>query len=216
MPTFHRDSVEGRTRPVRGAAPEQLTLGFDAPRRGAHPRITENLFFAILPDDAAKARIGKLTDSVRKATGIAGNRVEPGCLHLSLQSLGAHARPRPDIVALGKRIGSAIDVAPFDVSFDRLLSFNARNGHALVLGSNAAMPELNVLLDALGDGMSMAGLGHYVRRQFAPHVTLFYCGRRIDPIAIEPISWSVRALVLVRSLYGQGRHVHLGRWPLRD
>ena len=48
------------------------------------------------------------------------------------------------------------------------------------------------------------GLGHFVRRQFEPHVTLLYRKLPIDSVEVAPITWMVRELVLVKSLYGPG------------
>jgi 2'-5' RNA ligase len=47
------------------------------------------------------------------------------------------------------------------------------------------------------------------------HVTLLYDKRVVDEQPIEPISWTVREFVLVRSLHGQTRHTDVARWQLR-
>jgi 2'-5' RNA ligase len=52
-------------------------------------------------------------------------------------------------------------------------------------------------------------------RPFTPHVTLLYDAACVDETTVEPISWTAREFVLVNSLIGQGKHVTLGRWPLR-
>jgi len=45
-----------------------------------------------------------------------------------------------------------------------------------------------------------------------------YFALKLDALAarreIRPIRWLVRDFLLVRSHVGQGRHDHLGRWPL--
>jgi 2'-5' RNA ligase len=46
---------------------------------------------------------------------------------------------------------------------------------------------------------------------FTPHVTLLYDARDVDEYPIEPIGWTVKEFVLIRSLNG---HEHLVRWPL--
>jgi len=186
------------------------------PRRLPSPAITENLYFAILPDDAAKARIAALLARLQSQFGLMGRRVPAECLHVSLQSLGAHSRARPDIIAVGKRAGAAIAAATFPVTFDRVLSFGAGYGdRSIVLSGAQRLDTLSNFHTALGDQMKLAGLGHYVRRPFAPHVTLLYRKQPIDPIDVRPITWTARELVLVQSLYGQSQHIHLGRWKLR-
>jgi 2'-5' RNA ligase len=54
-----------------------------------------------------------------------------------------------------------------------------------------------------------------MKRDFNPHLTFLYGDQAIPEITIAPVSWIVRELVLVRSLHGQGRHLVLGRFPLR-
>jgi 2'-5' RNA ligase len=38
---------------------------------------------------------------------------------------------------------------------------------------------------------------------------------RAKPLRVNSIVWTVRDFVLIHSLLGQTKHVHLGRWPLR-
>ena len=98
-----------------------------------------------------------------------------------------------------------------------MLSFTSRGGNRPpVLAASKPHAALAALHAALGARITSEGLGHLVRRQFAPHVTLLYRKLPIDPIEVAPITWTVHELVLVKSLYGQGRHVHMARWPLRD
>jgi 2'-5' RNA ligase len=58
-------------------------------------------------------------------------------------------------------------------------------------------------------------LGRRMKRDFNPHLTFLYGDQAIPEIAIAPVSWIVRELVLVRSLHGQSRHLVPGRFPLR-
>lgn len=196
-------------------APEQLSLALAAPRLNPGARIGENLFFAVLPDPDAKAQIAALVAALERERRLAGRPVAPACLHVSLQSLGAHAQARPDIIAAGRRAGAAIAQSPFGVTFDRVLGFNARGGFAIVLAAANELRGLKELHQALGVQMEHAGLGHYRRPMPTPHVTLFYARQDVAKIDIRPVAWTVGELVLVQSLYGQGRHVHLGRWKLR-
>jgi 2'-5' RNA ligase len=64
--------------------------------------------------------------------------------------------------------------------------------------------------------MCRAGLqGPRSTAKFAPHVTLMYDSQGVPEQAVEPIRWSAHDFVLVHSLLGQTRHIHLGRWPIR-
>jgi 2'-5' RNA ligase len=62
---------------------------------------------------------------------------------------------------------------------------------------------------------TVAGLGRWVSRHFTPHMTLLYDRQLVKEHAIEMLSWTVSEFVPVHSFVGQGRHVHLARWPLR-
>jgi 2'-5' RNA ligase len=46
-------------------------------------------------------------------------------------------------------------------------------------------------------------------------MTLLRDPHRVPEHPIQPISWMVREFLLVLSLIGQKRHIHLGRWPLK-
>jgi 2'-5' RNA ligase len=62
--------------------------------------------------------------------------------------------------------------------------------------------------------MCRVGLqGPRANAKFAPHVTLMYDDQGISEQAVEPVSWTAHDFVLVHSLLGQTKHVHLGRWP---
>jgi RNA 2',3'-cyclic 3'-phosphodiesterase len=55
------------------------------------------------------------------------------------------------------------------------------------------------------------GVKGWARRAFTPHVTLWYGERELAENPIEPIGWTVREFVLIRSLRD---HTHLACWPL--
>jgi 2'-5' RNA ligase len=62
--------------------------------------------------------------------------------------------------------------------------------------------------------MTRVGLGRWVVPRFTPHLTLLYDNRYVEGRDVEPIAWSVREFVLIHSVLGKTRHIHLGRWPL--
>jgi 2'-5' RNA ligase len=94
-------------------------------------------------------------------------------------------------------------------------SFRNRTGiYPFVLTGDAA--PWRPLRDALGAALKRNGLGGavHVEDDFKPHVTLLRDDTRVKPLAVEPITWMVRDFVLVHSLLGQTKHVHIGRWAL--
>jgi 2'-5' RNA ligase len=50
--------------------------------------------------------------------------------------------------------------------------------------------------------------------KFNPHVTLFRGAGEIPRQSVEAVTWTVGEIVLIRSIIGEGRHEHLGRWSL--
>ena len=101
---------------------------------------------------------------------------------------------------------------PFEVSFDRTASFRARSGNRpfVLIGENG-LRQLQSFRQTLGAAMARRGLRRLALTNFTPHVTLLYDARDADEYPVEPIGWTVREFVLVRSLNG---HEHLVRWPL--
>jgi 2'-5' RNA ligase len=65
-----------------------------------------------------------------------------------------------------------------------------------------------------------AGLGRnglpLLDYHFAPHITLAYRADGRGHEFIEPIRWVVEQFLLVESIYGETRHIELGRWSLRS
>jgi 2'-5' RNA ligase len=59
--------------------------------------------------------------------------------------------------------------------------------------------------------LARKGMRRLATTNFTPHVTLLYDARDVDEFPVEPIGWTVKEFVLIRSLNG---HEHLVRWPL--
>jgi 2'-5' RNA ligase len=181
--------------------PESARFGFTA---GG----SDGLFFALLPDAGAAARLRTIAAQQCIRHRLAGRPLSGQRFYVSL--LGFRA-PQPEVVASMKRAGDALALPPFEVTFDRAVSFLGRPRPRVLCGDNV---ELIAFERALGRAMERHELGR-VKRQFTPHVTLLYDERAVDEDAIEPIRWTVTEFVLVRSRRGHGEHVTLARWPLR-
>ena len=83
----------------------------------------------------------------------------------------------------------------------------------LIGGSGAE--GLIALQRALGQALSEAGLPPGDKRPYKAHLTMLYDDRRVHAQAVEPIAWTVRELVLVRSLLGRSQHLPIASWPLQ-
>lgn len=189
--------------------PEQLSfVGFDA----APP--SDGLFFALFPEAAAATRAVELAQRLRTQHGLNGKVLPADRLHVSLLDLGEYAGLPNNIVATACTAAAGIAAPPFDVSFDRAMSFSGRpKSLPLVVRGGDGVKDLAAFQRALGIAMQTAGLGR--AKAYTPHITLLYGERRVDEQQADPIGWTVREFVLVHSLLGQTRYIPLGRWPLR-
>ena len=119
----------------------------------------------------------------------------------------------PDFVAGAADATAAIASAPFEVTFDRAVSFSA--GRSARVVQRRRHSELIAFQRALGHSIQKRGLGR-AKPQYTPHVTMLYDERAVEDHAIAPLRWTVRDFALVLSVRGQSQYNILGRWPLRD
>ena len=167
------------------------------------------LFLAAVPDAGTAERIHQLAGVLKRAHHFGGKLIAPERLHISLFALSGV--PEGHLRAAWE---AAMDVRtePFEVSFDRTASFRGRSDkRPFVLVGEKGLGRLQSFRQMLAAAMARRGLRRLANTNFTPHVTLLYDARGVDEYPIEPIGWTVREFVLVRSLNG---HEHLVRWPL--
>lgn len=174
------------------------------------------MFFGTFPDPTAATRAVRVGRTLCGERGLDGKPLATGRLHVSLHHVGHYAGLPRGIADAAREAASAVALPPFDVAFDRAMSFARGQGRLpFVLRGNAGVAGLMMLHHRLGTAMRMVGLRRWVKAQYTPHVTLAYGDRRIVEHAIEAVRWTVRDFVLVHSLHGRTEYVVLGRWPLR-
>ncbi|MDE5452062.1 RNA 2',3'-cyclic phosphodiesterase [Bradyrhizobium sp. CSA112] len=168
------------------------------------------LFLATIPDAATAERIHRLASVLKRAHKFDGKLIAPERLHISLFSLNG----LPD-----RQLCSACEAAtelraePFEVSFDRTVSFRGRPGsRPLVLIGENGLRRLEAFRQMLGAALTRRGLRRAASTNFTPHITLLYDARSVDEHPIQPIFWAVTEFVLIHSMKG---HDYLARWPLR-
>jgi 2'-5' RNA ligase len=167
------------------------------------------LFFAIVPDADASARIFRLARALKQAHKFKRKLIAPACLHVSLFFLGEFDE---QLVRIASDAAAEIRAQPFEIWFDRSTSFLGRPGNRpFVLIGDDGLQELRALRRTLGGALAKRGLSRLAKRDFTPHVTLLYADRQVEEYPIEPIRWTVKEFVLVHSTSG---HRHLAHWPL--
>lgn len=181
----------------------------------APPDPLEKLFLAIVPPPAERVAIFDQAGRLRTELGLRGKLKPRACLHMSLVNC---SRWRGEATSLAEAIDpvmAGVRAAPFGVTFDYAMSFaGGPNQRPLVLqgeANNFALQKLQLdLVAALKSARLITSGGG----GFRPHVTLLYDNQLVAEREIAPVQWTVRDVVLVRSVVGQGRHVIEGRWPL--
>ena len=184
------------------------------PTDGPKPAKYE-LILAVFPDEHTAQDIYQLGDKLRRKHRLIG-RVRPlNHLHTSLPCFTNVPHGLDQVINLVDHAcrGIAEATPPFDVTFDRVLSFKRRTlKQPLVLAGskngNAELKAFHRLLVAKLSGRSNAN------HQFTPHVTLLY-DRQIDEEPINPVvSWKVNEVILVLSHVGATKYDRLGCWKL--
>lgn len=174
------------------------------------------LFFALLPDAGQRARLAQAV-AVLKANhpGLRARWVSPARYHATLHFLGDHALLRQDMVGVAVTAAGKLRLSPFEWVLHEAVSFQGRQPPCVLLSSSVPGP-LQLLWEDLRRGLVLAGQGHHIARNFAPHVTFAYSqGSRLDITPIEPVAWQVERLALVHSVAGQPDYRVLAEWPLR-
>jgi RNA 2',3'-cyclic 3'-phosphodiesterase len=180
---------------------------------GVEATAIDGLFFALFPDRDATAKLARTAQQLCIRHRLGERTFSPERFHVSLFAFAERASLPRGLVAAAMEAAAAIALRPFEVVFDRAVSF-VGPVRPLVLCSQDDIAELIGLQRSLGNEMRRRGLGD-PESQDAPHVKLLDDERFIEDHAIEPVRWAVRDFVLVHRLPGHARYIPLGRWPLQ-
>jgi 2'-5' RNA ligase len=176
-----------------------------------------NLFFAIMPDLAAREQAHGIARQHCVDRRMSGIPLRVDRLHVTLLSVGGFVGVVPNAfmdAALG--IGDSVTLSSFRMTFDRAVSFARSTGkRPYVLLGNEDVGEAMHLHCGLVSAMWRQGLDMPIRSRFNPHMTLAYDFEHHAEMPVEPVSWTAREFVLIESHVGQTRHIVRGRWPLR-
>ena len=185
---------------------EQLDLmGFEP-----EPQSLHTLLFAINLSPDTGTQVANLRNQLIEKHGLGGKQIGLKLLHVTLFDLELFVADKAD---RARRAAETVAVAPFDIVFDRALSFPASKAFVLSgsQGSNIALAALQQHLD-----VAMKKQGLRAKAIKTPHVTLMYGNRTVTEHLVEPIHWTVKEFTLIRSHVGKTLHEPLGSWPLRS
>jgi 2'-5' RNA ligase len=157
---------------------------------GARPL---RLFFALWPDDAARAALERRSAAIHRVAG--GRATRGDSIHMTLAFLGDCD---PDRLAELKAAAAGVRVRPFELVLDEA-GFWKHNRIAWA-GATAMPDALESVVNDLRAALVGAGFA-FDPKPFVPHITLVRKARPdfVMP-ALDPIRWQVADFVLVRSV----------------
>ena len=167
------------------------------------------LFFALWPDEAARASLARIMQRVKRDAG--GRAPAPERLHMTLAYPGTTLEERVDaLVALGARAAGR--------SFRLELSEVGAFRQGVVWAGPAVTPEpLALLAASLDVELKRDGFPNRQRR-FTPHITLLREAKALVELHLaEPIAFDVMEFSLVESHLPPERvwYEVIQRFPLR-
>jgi 2'-5' RNA ligase len=179
---------------------------------------TDRLFLALFPPPETALQIAELASQIRSAHALRGRPLEAARFHITLNHLGDYVGLPPDVVRQARAAvaEAAALTQPFAVAFNRAESFASmpRNRPLVLRGDDEGLSALMAFHKVLGTALKKANLGQWAKPGYTPHVTLLYDDSLLGATSVPPVAWTAGEIVLVQSLLGETRHVHLARWPL--
>jgi len=169
------------------------------------------LFFAVLPDEQAAARLIDVQARLVNRHSLRGKLMKPDRLHVTLRLVGNYDGLPASTVDEAKRAADGVAMDPIDIAFSHAASFG---GDAFVLFRGEGSGALVALGDAIGVAMAKVGLKASAGHFKTPHITLLRHPARVPEEPVEPVRWTAREFVLIHSRAPYTEHIVKGRWPL--
>lgn len=174
-------------------------------------------FFAVRPDDQARAAIAAAAARFRRSQRVSGVPVPEDSLHLALCPIGRDVRMRQPLEQALLAAGASVRATAFVATLDTAMRFIACGGQFpfVLCADHGTTQAAATLRKAIAEAQRAHGLHVGGVSSFHPHVALQH-GPAIDAIeeSITPIQWAVREFVLIRSFFGQSRQQVIGSWSL--
>ena len=179
--------------------------------------VKHRLYFALRPDAAAARAATWLTAAACGRHGLAAPPMSAKRLHVSLNFLHrGDTCPDPRLATRALAAVRAIEVRPFRVAFNRLVSWKRTDPQSrpLVLVGDEGVIGVDWLRGEIEGVLAEAGLVQADGRERWTHMTVLWGAHQVDERLREPIAWTVGDVVLLDSVAGEGRQVTLGCVPL--
>lgn len=180
---------------------------------GCGIRQIENLFFCLRLPPAAAALADDLARKFSREHGLRGPLRGVQLYHVTLHGLGMFDTVPRAFAARAVEAVQSVRMPPFDIRFDRIVSFASTDNHPLVLLGGSEPPGLRKFHAQLGSTLKNAGFKR-IQKSFTPHVTLLYDIRLVPETPVPPVSWTVRNFALVHSPRGKSRHDEIASFEL--
>jgi len=178
--------------------------------RGSTPRALHTWFFALRPSAEDAARIYAFAEKLLSSRGIAGSRIAPERLHITLELVGHDVNET--VVDAACRAADMVHLHTVEARFDAAGSFSAPSGPFVLLGGEG-LDEVRALRTTMC--CALADQGFAPSRAYEPHMTLCYDRRRrVARAPMAPIGFRVGEFALIKSHIGFSRHEVLRTWRL--
>ena len=155
---------------------------------------------------ATAERASALKDLFARDYGLRNFAYDAVRLHITLFNLGEEVST--ERVALVDSIAPRVTTSPFEVTFNRVVSWP----DALVLLSNDKPAALTAFRRELGTALRRVWPDPLRPSGFTPHITLMRGATCVEDQQVQAFRWTVNDFALVHSV--GGRYVELRRWKL--
>jgi 2'-5' RNA ligase len=112
-----------------------------------------------------------------------------------------------------KALADKVALAPFTVTLNHVESWKG-DPHPLVLLGDEGVIGVELLHTAIHKALVAGTMAPRREPQIWPHVSLLWDKALVPKEFVVPIGWMATEFVLLDSVFGEGRHEVLGRWPL--
>jgi RNA 2',3'-cyclic 3'-phosphodiesterase len=177
------------------------------------PKVIDSLLVMLLPPAREAEQIKTIRSRLVQQHRFKGYLQDRP--HVTLHHIGEYDGLPDSVANNAKDALATVKAPPFEIEFDRVMSFGHGRNSPFVMRAGGDISELSALRRQLGEALTKAGLGRHASTSFTPHMTLLYDEKIVPEQAINTVSWTVTEFVLVNSRQGKSEHIHFARFPLR-